>query len=104
MCEEQIRRSQEERFNLPVIISGNFSSLISDDMVKKLIVSLLNRKQITQSELCKYGIRESSIEKYGLENLVAGGYKKRSNSVYMRQGVLKVTNNGWIASQNLIYF
>lgn len=78
MCEEQIRRSQEERFNLPVIISGDFSSLISDDMVKKLIVSLLNRKQITQSELCKYGIRESSIEKYGLENLVAGGYKKRS--------------------------
>ena len=57
MCEEQIRRSQEERFNLPVIISGDFSSLISDDMVKKLIVSLLNRKQITQSELCKYGIR-----------------------------------------------
>lgn len=78
MCEDQIRRSQEERFSLPVIISGDFSSLISDDMVKELIVSLLKRKKITQSELCKYGIRGNSIEKYGLEHLVAGGYKKRS--------------------------
>lgn len=77
MCEE-LRRSQEERFNLPVIISGDFSSLISSDMVKELIVSLLSRKQITQDELAKHGIRESSIEKYGLEHLVAGGYKKRS--------------------------
>lgn len=45
MCEEQIRRSQEERFNLPVIISGDFSSLISDDMVKKLMTSLLKKNE-----------------------------------------------------------
>ena len=78
MCEEQIRRSQEERFNLPVAIKGDFSSLISDDMVKKLITSLLKRKRISQNELQRYGIDEDAVEEYGLEHLVAGEYKKRS--------------------------
>ena len=75
---DELKYSQEERFSLPVAIKGDFSSLISGDIVKKLMTSLLNRKQISQSELHKYGIDEESIEKYGLEHLVAGGYKKRS--------------------------
>lgn len=68
----------EGKFNLPMILDNDFSCFITDKMVKDLIVFLLTRNPITQDELAKYGIRESSIEKYGLEHLVAGGYKKRS--------------------------
>lgn len=67
-----------DRLNMPMILDNDFSCFITDKMVKDLIERLLTKKSITQDELAKHGIRESSIEKYGLEHLVAGGYNKRS--------------------------
>lgn len=78
MCNNLEDYDPDGKFNLPMTFKKNFGCLITDDMVKRLIVDLLKRKNITQDELQKYGIWESSIEKYGLEHLVAGGYKKRS--------------------------
>ena len=67
-----------DKFNLPMTLDNDFSCFITDKMVKDLIVRFLTKNSVTQDELAKHGIRESSIEKYGLEHLVAGGYKKRS--------------------------
>lgn len=67
-----------DKFNSPMILDNDFSCFITDKMVKDLIVRFLTKNSVTQDELAKHGIRESSIEKYGLEHLVAGGYKKRS--------------------------
>lgn len=78
MCNNLDDYDPDGKFNLPMTFKKNFGCLITDDMVKELIVSLLKRKSITQDELQKHGILESSIEKYGLEHLVAGGYKKQS--------------------------
>lgn len=51
---------------------GNF-------LLKTMIESVLKTDNVTQDELySKYHIEEEDIEKYGLEHLVAGGYKKRS--------------------------
>ncbi len=82
MCSNSEDYDPDGKFSLPMTFKKNFGCLITDDMVKELIVSLLKRKSITQDELQKHGILESSIEKYGLEHLVAGGYKK---TVYNQQ-------------------
>lgn len=51
---------------------GNF-------LLKTMIESVLKTDNVTQDELySKYHIEEEDVEKYGLEHLVAGGYKKRS--------------------------
>lgn len=67
-----------DRLNMPMILDNDFSCFITDKMVKDLIVHYLTKNSVTQDELAKHGIRESSIKKYGLEHLVAGGYKERS--------------------------
>ena len=54
------------------------SEEMSDLMLKHLIRSILKNNSVTQDELSKHSIDEEDVEKYGLEYLVAGGYKKRS--------------------------
>ena len=55
------------------------SEEMSDLMLKHLIRSILKNDNVTQDELySKYHIEEEDVEKYGLEHLVSGGYKKRS--------------------------
>lgn len=52
---------------------------MADSLLKGLIKSVLESRKVTQDELySKYHIEEEDVEKYGLEHLVAGGYKKRS--------------------------
>lgn len=52
---------------------------MADRLLKGLIKSVLESRKVTQDELySKYHIEEEDVEKYGLEHLVAGGYKKRS--------------------------
>ena len=52
---------------------------MADRLLKGLIKSVLESRKVTQDELySKYHLEEEDVEKYGLEHLVAGGYKKRS--------------------------
>ncbi len=51
---------------------------MSEFLVRTMIESILETVSVTQGELSKYSIEEEDVEKYGLEHLVAGGYKKRS--------------------------
>lgn len=51
---------------------------MSDFLIRTMIESILETVSVTQDELSRYSIEEEDVEKYGLEHLVAGGYKKRS--------------------------
>ncbi len=66
------------KFSCRVLFEGGFSRYITEDMVKKLVTAVLIRHPMTQEELASFCFDDEDIEKYGLEHLIAGGYKKRS--------------------------
>lgn len=69
---------EDAKFSCRVPFEGGFSKYITSDMVKKLATAVLSRCPLTQGQLAAFCFDDEDIEKYGLEHLVAGGYKKRS--------------------------
>ena len=63
--------------NCRVPFEGGFSKYITNEIVKKLATAVLSRHPLTQEQLATFCFDDEDIEKYGLEHLVAGGYKRR---------------------------